>query len=62
MLLFLGGANGGIDTFEIAVSADDLVGFRRYGTAGNYLKEDKGFRRRSPDLRAYYSCERMRQV
>ena len=50
MLLFLGGANGGIDTAEIAVSADDLVGFRRYGTAGNYLKEDKGFRRRSPDV------------
>lgn len=50
MLLFLGGANGAIDTAEIAVSADDLVGFRRYGTAGNYLKEDKGFRRRSPDV------------
>ena len=53
---------GGIDTAEFAVSADDLVGFGRYGTAGNYLKEDKGFRRRSPDVRAYYSCERMRQV
>jgi len=39
----LGGANGGVDTAEIAVSADDLVGFRRYGTAGNYLKETRDF-------------------